>query len=69
MLECGSGARYTRIDSANGGEAFCCGAKIEGMKRQGRLGSIFGDPIIATATLDPLLHHPMTIKIRGKLSV
>jgi DNA replication protein DnaC len=29
-------------------------------------GSIFGDPIIATAILDRLLHHSTTINIRGE---
>ena len=28
--------------------------------------SIFGDPIIATAILDRLLHHSTTINIRGE---
>jgi len=29
-------------------------------------GTIFGDPIIATAILDRLLHHSTTINIRGE---
>jgi hypothetical protein len=29
-------------------------------------GSFFGDPIIATAILDRLLHHSTTINIRGE---
>jgi len=35
-------------------------------KSYGDWGSIFGDPIIATAILDRLLHHSTTIKIRGE---
>jgi DNA replication protein DnaC len=35
-------------------------------KSYGDWGSIFGDPIIATAILDPLLHHSTTINIRGE---
>jgi hypothetical protein len=35
-------------------------------KSYGEWGSIFGDPIIATAILDRLLHHPTTINIRGE---
>jgi hypothetical protein len=35
-------------------------------KSYGDWGSIFGDPIIATAILDRLLHHSTTINIRGK---
>ncbi|MBV8867680.1 MAG: IS21-like element helper ATPase IstB [Acidobacteriaceae bacterium] len=35
-------------------------------KSYGDWGSIFGDPIIATAILDRLLHHSMTINIRGE---
>jgi DNA replication protein DnaC len=35
-------------------------------KSHGELGSIFGDPIIATAILDRLLHHSTTINIRGE---
>ena len=31
----------------------------------GQWGSIFGDPIIATAILDRLLHHSTTVNIRG----
>jgi hypothetical protein len=27
---------------------------------------IFGDPVIATAILDRILHHSMTINIKGK---
>ena len=34
-------------------------------KSFGDWGSIFGDPIIATAILDRLLHHSTTINIRG----
>jgi DNA replication protein DnaC len=34
-------------------------------KSYGDWGSIFGDPIIATALLDRLLHHSTTINIRG----
>jgi len=35
-------------------------------KSDGDWGSIFGDPIIATAILDRLLHHSTTINIRGE---
>ena len=35
-------------------------------KSYGEWGSIFGDPIIATAILDPLLHHSTTNNIRGE---
>src|SRR6516164_5718344 len=35
-------------------------------KSCGEWGSIFGDPIIATAILDRLLHHSTTINIRGE---
>jgi DNA replication protein DnaC len=35
-------------------------------KSYGDWGSIFGDPIIATAVLDRLLHHSTTINIRGE---
>ena len=35
-------------------------------KSYGESGSIFGDPIIATAILDRLLHHSTTINIRGE---
>jgi DNA replication protein DnaC len=34
-------------------------------KSYGEWGSIFGDPIIATAILDRLLHHSTTVNIRG----
>ena len=36
------------------------------MWRAGDWGTIFGDPIIATAILDRLLHHSTTINIRGE---
>jgi DNA replication protein DnaC len=32
----------------------------------GQWGEIFGDPIIATAILDRLLHHSVTINIEGE---
>jgi len=35
-------------------------------KSYGEWGSIFGDPIIATAILDRLLHHSTSINIRGE---
>src|ERR1043166_7212190 len=35
-------------------------------KSYGDWGGIFGDPIIATAILDRLLHHSTTINIRGE---
>ena len=35
-------------------------------KSYGEWGSIFGDPIIATAILDRLLHHSTTFNIRGE---
>jgi hypothetical protein len=35
-------------------------------KSHGEWGSIFGDPIIATAILDRLLHHSTTVNIRGE---
>jgi hypothetical protein len=35
-------------------------------KSRGDWGAIFGDPIIATAILDRLLHHSTTINIRGE---
>ncbi len=35
-------------------------------KSYGEWGSIFGDPIIATAILDRLLHHSTTMNIRGE---
>src|SRR3982750_545438 len=35
-------------------------------KSYGDWGSIFGDPISATAILDRLLHHSTTINVRGE---
>jgi len=35
-------------------------------KSYGDWGSIFGDPVIATAILDRLLHHSTTLNIRGE---
>lgn len=35
-------------------------------KSFGEWGSVFGDPIIATAILDRLLHHASTVNIRGE---
>ena len=39
---------------------------LSSIKSYGDWGSIFGDPIIATAILDRLLHHSTTINIRGE---
>lgn len=35
-------------------------------KSYGEWGNVFGDPIIATAILDRLLHHSSTVNIRGE---
>jgi DNA replication protein DnaC len=35
-------------------------------KTYGEWGPVFGDPIIATATLNRLLHHSTTVSIRGE---
>jgi DNA replication protein DnaC len=35
-------------------------------KSYGEWGSVFGDPVLATAILDRLLHHSQTVNIRGK---
>jgi DNA replication protein DnaC len=39
---------------------------VSSNKSYGDWGGIFGDPIIATAILDRLLHHSTTINIRGE---
>lgn len=35
-------------------------------KSYGEWGGVFGDPVLATAILDRLLHHSTTLNIRGK---
>lgn len=35
-------------------------------KSYGDWGSVFGDPVVATAILDRLLHHSITVNIRGE---
>ena len=43
------------------------GTFIPGSNRSfGQWGEIFGDPIIATAMLDRVLHHCVTINIKGE---
>ena len=32
----------------------------------GEWGSVFGDPVVATAILDRLLHHSQVVTIRGE---
>jgi hypothetical protein len=41
-------------------------ATVTASFRCGRNQSVFGDPIIATAILDRLLHHSTTVNIRGE---
>ncbi len=35
-------------------------------KSYGERGGVFGDPVIATAILDRLLHHSTTVNIKGE---
>ena len=42
------------------------GSIVTSNKSYGEWGSIFGDPIIAAAILDRLLHHSTTVNIRGE---
>lgn len=65
MIQAGFGPTMLTIWSA--GARYERGSIIlTSNKSYGEWGSIFGDPIIATAILDRLLHHSTTVNIRGE---
>jgi DNA replication protein DnaC len=39
---------------------------VTGNRSVGEWGSVFGDPVVATAILDRLLHHRHVLTIRGE---
>ena len=47
-------------------EGRALGFLLTSNKSYGDWGGIFGDPVLASAILDRLLHHSTTINIRGK---
>jgi DNA replication protein DnaC len=40
--------------------------RLAGARRAQQWGEIFGDPIIATTILDRVLHHSVTVNIKGE---
>jgi hypothetical protein len=54
------GHKQHRVAFADGGTA-----ERNGQVRLAEWGNVFGDPVVATAILDRLLHHSQVITIRG----
>jgi hypothetical protein len=42
------------------------GERMKDEEKMGAWGEVFGDPVIAAAILDRLLHHSVTVNIRGE---
>ena len=50
---------------ADGHAGAAAPGKRSGAIRQAPRGNVFGDPVVATAILDRLLHHSHVVTIRG----